>query len=106
MNRQRPTAGARERIFASDCDRCEQVSEEERADVEYMSNRISETGIKALGLRVCGIHVGGFLKPIARDSMDRFVIEMDSRNLRGRHVAMIVQNVLARLDKYLHEAKK
>ena len=100
-----PAVNARERIFSTECDKCGNVSEAEQRAIEDISGRIFDSIMKVLDLKIFNVNIGTRLKPVIKEMIDRFVIEMDIHGLHGRHIGMITQNVLKRLDPVLRSHK-
>lgn len=102
MDRPSKTVTRRERIFAPECDKCSDISDKEKIAIDAISNRVFQAVVKILNIRM----VGTVLKPLVTDLIDGFVVEMDTYNLRGRHIGVIAQKVISRLDEYLGTNKK
>ncbi|MDP2642738.1 MAG: hypothetical protein Q8P62_02770 [Candidatus Peregrinibacteria bacterium] len=100
-----PDTTRMDRIFVPDDDESMRIPEEERTAVNHISDLIFNRIMVIFEMSVFRVSIGTALKPVARELVDRFVAEMTSNRLHGRHIGLIAQNVLRRLDKYLNTVK-
>jgi hypothetical protein len=94
-------AGPIRKGLEPDCGEAERMSPEETRAIEEISDRI----VAVMRGILEKPFVGQILRPLARQAIDGFHVQMNLRGLGERHLGEIARNTIRGLDEYLNADK-